>query len=316
MSNSILQNCVCGLKQYGIMGRPACVKTMEDVYTFIFIPRYNDSNVRNTIDLTSATLGDDISDLILQSAANGSRIYPLPRVYDFDSSSTEPKYDTTTDDTKFKLSGVGEVYSWSGKLKDKDAAFRAYNEIDKTGCGQVDVWVVDKAATIWMAMDNFTYTVARGIGISSSSFTASYEFATAARTNGIPFMFDLESKDEIKRMVAITQEEHGLQLTDFAPLQAVDVALTSVSTTVTTVNVYNPFADVTNPGFVGLVTGNFVFTNENTGLTVSGTTAEDGLGEYTFTAGSAVTSGHVLRCNIQGTGLTKYFFNAATVAVV
>ena len=296
------------------MGRPACVKTMEDVFTFIFIPRYNATDVRNTVDLTSATLGADILALKLQSTADGSRIYPLPRVYDFDSSSTEPKYDTTTDDTKFKLKGVGEVYSWSGKLKDKDAAFRAYNEIDKTGCGLVDVWVIDKDATIWMAMDNFTDTIARGIAISSSSFTASYEFATSSRTNGIPFTFDLESKDEIKRMVGITQEEHGLQLTDFAPLQAVDVALTSVSSTVITVEVFNPYADVTNPGFVGLLDANFDFNNLNTGSAVSGTTTVVGGGVYTFTAASAITSGHIIESSISGTSLTKYFFNKAQVA--
>lgn len=296
------------------MGRPACVTTMEDVYTFIFMPRYDENGDRNVIDLTSTTLGADILELKQQAASDHNRIYPFPRVYDFDSSSTEPKYDTTTDDTKFKLKGVGEVYTWTGKLKDKDAAFRAYNEIDKTGCGQVDVWVVDKDVNIWMAMDNFTDTVARGIGISSSSFTASYEFATAARTNGIPFMFDLESKDEIKRMVAITQQEHGLQLTDFAPLQAVDVALTSVSSTVITVEVFNPFAGITNPGFTGLLNANFAFTNLNTGLAVSGTTTVVGGGVYTFTAGSAITSGHIIESNISGTSLTNYFFNKAQVA--
>jgi len=298
------------------MGRAACVTTMEDVYTFIFVPRYDANGVRNTIDLTSATLGADMIALIQQSAANDERIYPLPRVYDFDATSTEAKYDTTTDDTKFKLSKVGEVYTYTGKLKDKDAAFRAYNEIDKNGCGDVDIWVVDKAATVWMALDDFTSTDARGVAISSSSFTASYEFATAARTNGIMFSFDLDSKDEIKKMIAITAEEHGLSVTDFAPLQPVDVALTATSSTILSMQVVNPYSAITNNGFVGLVDAEISFEDTTAAAAVAGTTVEVGLGVYTFTAGAAMTAGNTIQSAIVPISLTGYFFNPATVVAI
>lgn len=312
---NILQNCTCGNKQYGLMGRPACVTTMEDVYTFIFVPRFDANGDRNTIDLTSATLGADIKALIQQSAADDKRIYPLPRVYDFESSSTEAKFDTTTDDTKFKLTKVGEVYTWTGKLKDKDASFRAYNEIDKNGCGETDIFVVDKANTIWMALDDFTSTDARGIAISAASFTASYEFATAAVTNGIMFSYDLDSKDEIKKMIGITQEEHGLSFSDFKPLTPIDTSLTAVSSTVITMNVYNPYAEATNSGFTGLTDAEVSFLDITSGVIVNGTTFEIGLGEYTFTAGAPMSSGNTIENTIVPATLTGYFFNPSTTVI-
>lgn len=313
---NILQNCTCGNVSYGIMGRPTCVTTMEDVYTFIFAPRYDASNDQNEIDVSSATLGVNFKALIQQAAPDAERIYPLPRVYDFDSSNTEAKYDTTTDDTKFKLSKVGEVYTWTGKLKDKDAAFRAYNEIDKNGCGETDVWVVDKSYTIWGAMDDFTSTMVRGIHISSASFMASYEFATAARTNGIPFAFDLESKDEIKKMVGITQEEHGLSAADFKPLIPIDTALTAVSSTVISMQVVNPYAKITGNGFIGLVNSEISFEDTTAGAAVAGATVEVGNGLYTFTAGAAMTAGNTIENAIVPASLTGYFFNPSTVVAI
>ena len=316
MANNVLQNCVCGNKQYGLMGRPACVTTMEDLYTFIIRPRFKTDGTRNTTDIASATLGNDIKALIQQSTAAESRVYPYPRVFDFTAPSTEAKYETMTDDTKFKLNKVGEVYTWTGKLKDKDAAFRAFNEIDKTGCGDVDIWYVDKAFTIWMVLEDFTSTITRGIGITSASFTSAYEFATAANTNGINLSFDLVSKDEIKMFVGITQEEHGLVEADFKPLIPIDTLLTAVSSTVLTMNVHNPYLDQPLTGFLGLVDAETVMTDDTAAAVVAGATAEVGLGVYTFTAGSAMTAGNVITNAITPASLTGYFFNPSSVTAI
>ena len=72
--------CSCDNPAFANLGRPNCVIEMKAVAFPIIVPRFKADGTRNTIDLTSATLGADIKALIQTSTALMERLYPFPRM--------------------------------------------------------------------------------------------------------------------------------------------------------------------------------------------------------------------------------------------
>ena len=310
---SILIDCTCGKKKYGLMGRPACVTTMADHLLYIFRPRFKEDGTRNTLDLNDPNLGDTIKGLIQQSTSDDERMYPTARVYNFVPSNTDPVYEETSDQTKFLIEGVGQVYTYAGEFIGKDATFEAYKQLAKTRCNDTDLYIVDKKLNVWLVLEDQTSTIARGVSMSSESFQRSYGFAQSSTKNKIPFSFDLEDNNEIGCMIPITPEEHGLTTQDFAALIGVNTKLTPVTNTTITLHVTDPYATVASGnGFVGLTNAEISFTDVTTGNPVAGNTVEVGNGVYTFTASAPMTTGNKIEVSIVPTSLTGYFFEMAT----
>ena len=72
--------CSCGDPTFGNLGRPNCVVEMKAIAFPIIVPRYkNDGTTRNSIDVTSLTMGADILALLSASIPSTDRIYPFPR---------------------------------------------------------------------------------------------------------------------------------------------------------------------------------------------------------------------------------------------
>lgn len=313
---TFLENCQCGKKTYGIMGRTGCVTVPDVPYLFVFRPRLNGNSQRNTLELNDANLGTTIKNLITQSTSDDLRIYPTPKVFEFGSTPTDVKYQTASDDTKFRLPG-GEVYEFAGQFMGKDATTRLYAEFEKNGCGETDIWMVDVSLNIWMVSDDLSSTLVRGIGITGESLSSSYGFTTNAATSNVPFKFDLETKDDIKKMVPITQEEHGLTLDDFEALIPVETSVVAVNTTTLTLGVYDGFKTIASGnGFVGLTNAEISFTDVTTGSAVAGSTVEVGEGVYTFTASAAMTAGNEIEVSISPSVASNRFFNSSSAKAV
>ena len=172
-------SCDCGNESYPILGRPNCGIEMNAVAFPIFVPRAKSDGTRNTIDLTSATLGADIKALISTSTALLERLYPAPKMENITFDRTETVYETAGSTKKYKIPGVGGVYSFKGELWGKEAIHSILRELEKVGCSEIDVYLTTVDGNLWGIKDNQSDTIMRGYEMSTVTFDAFKSFAMA-----------------------------------------------------------------------------------------------------------------------------------------
>lgn len=285
MSTSI---CSCGNPSFPNLNRPNCVIEMKAIAFPILIPRYKANGDRNTIDLTSPTLGADIQALIQAATAVLERIYPFPRCENVSFERTETVFETAASTRKYKIDGVGGVRSFMFQLWAKDAVHAILRELKKVGCSDVDFFLATVDGNLWGIKDNVTDTVMRGYEMATETFDAFKEYATDTTTQKIMVSWDLDNDECEENSYAITSEEMiatgGVKSTALKGLISAYTTSTALTTTTARVLVNTGFGSAGDRGDVtGLVDANFSLFNENTQLAVAATAVETADGDYTLT---------------------------------
>ena len=174
-----IQSCSCENPAFGDMGRAKCSIEMRVVAFPIFVPRFKEDGTRNTIDLTSATLGADIQGMISASLPARERLYPFTRVEEPTWERTDTVYDTASSTQKYKVYGVGGVYTFMFQTWGKDSSFQQMREALKFGCSDLDMFLATADGNMWGILENLTDTEIRGYELNTETYDSFFSFETS-----------------------------------------------------------------------------------------------------------------------------------------
>lgn len=313
-----IQSCTCTDPKFGDMGRANCTIEMRVVAFPIFFPRFKADGSRNTIDLTSPTLGADIQNRIAASTAVLERFYPFPRVEEPTWDRTDTGYDTASSTQRYKVYGLGGVYTFAFQTWGKDASFQQMREALKFGCSEIDMALATVDGNLWGILDNPTDTTMRGYELNTETFDSFYGFATATTVAKGMFSVDLDNVECVENSYAILAQEMidtgGVKSTSLRPNQRGIQTLTALLSTEIQTYVFTSGGSAGDRDeIVSLLTANFEVFNETTQLAVAATAVETTPGTYTLTI-AAQTATDVLRVSV--IDAAGYDVDANTVAAI
>tara|TARA_R110002153_G_scaffold32752_15_gene99113 strand:+ start:1368 stop:2330 length:963 start_codon:yes stop_codon:yes gene_type:complete len=304
--------CSCGDPKFGNLGRPNCIIEMKAIAFPVIFPRFNDVGVRNTIDVTSATLGSDLLALVQPSNPAQNRIYPFPRMENVTEERTDTTYETAASGRKYLIEGVGEVRTWMFELWGKDAANQILRELNKYGCSELDFFLVDIAGTLWGIKDEINGDLMRGYEMSTETFNAFRRYATDTTTQKIMISWDVDNGECEENSYGVTSEElvatGGVKATSLKGLISAFQTVSALTATDLQTIVYTGFGSAGDRGkVVGLApansAANFTAFNETTQLAVTLTSAtETADGEYTLVMSIAQTATDPIKISVAATG--------------
>tara|TARA_R110002126_G_scaffold93089_5_gene220756 strand:+ start:5157 stop:6107 length:951 start_codon:yes stop_codon:yes gene_type:complete len=252
--------CSCANPAFPVLGRPDCVLEMRAVAFPIIIPRYKaDGVTRNTIDLTSATLGQDIKDLIATSTALLSRIYPFPRCENITFERTETVYETAPSTRKYKIPNVGGVRTIKFETWGKDAVHEILRQLKVLGCSDVDFFLPDVSGSLWGILDSPLDTVMRGYEMATETFDSFKDYATDTTTQKLMISWDLDNAECEENAYGISSEVLGYSATILKPLTPAYVKLVELDATTVQFSVIEPDGSFAGSPVIGLVAGGATF---------------------------------------------------------
>jgi len=303
--------CSCANPTFGNLGRPNCVIEMRTMAFPIIVPRYQaDGVTRNGIDVTSPTIGADVQALLSASLDPQSRIYPFPRVEEPTFERTETVYETAPSARKYKIEGLGGIYTLAFKTYAKDAVAALLKEAEKFGCSDFDFYYVDVAGNLWGELEGDKLY---GYMASAETFDAFMEFATDTTVQKMMVSWDLDSDVALACSMALTPEDLGYKATTLEANIAANQSLTAASATSIVDVVSTGFGSAASPDYVeGLLVGDFAVYNVTTSAAIApDSITETTAGNYTIDVTTAApTTGDVIRVTITKAG---YDFAVETV---
>jgi len=247
------------------MGTNKCAVTQKTMAFPIIVPRFKADGTRNTIDLTSGTLGADIQARLLASVAADDRFYPFLRVEESTWERSDTVLETAPSGRSEKIDGVGGVFSLNFKLWGKDAAFPVMREALKLGCSDLDFYYVDVSGNLWGIKDNLNDTILRGYEMDTATFDSFVEFATDTTVQKGMFSWNLDQTECVENAYVITSEELGYKATSLRPNISGYQTATAVTNTTCQSVVFTGFGSAGDRDDVtGLVIGDFTVENTDT----------------------------------------------------
>ena len=305
-------DCVCGTPAGINAGVSSCTVEMAAMAAPVFEYKFQaDGVTRNGIDVTSATVGSDITTKILASTAVTSRLFPTVRVQNPTVSRTDTNYETTANGDKFKLSGEGGVYSFMMEYYGKDGVFQILREFKKMGCTDVVMYIATTDGNLWGTKDSVNGSMLYGYELSKETIDAYYQFAVPGAKGRTMVSFDVDRDVCFENSYVITSAEMiatgGVKSTAFAPLVTGNQTLTNPSTTTFQDVLYEGFGTANNRNDItGLLVGAFTVTDITAGLpgtplTVS-TAVESPDGTYLLTLSAPVTAADIIKFEVTATG--------------
>jgi hypothetical protein len=280
--------CSCENPKFANLNRPNCVIEQRAIAFPIIVPRYQaDGTTRNTLDVSSPTIGQDIKDLLLASVDVESRIYPFSRCENVTFERTDTVYETAASTRKYKIPGVGGVRTMRVENWAKNAVHQILRELKNIGCTDVDVFLVDTAGSLWGIKDDINSNIMRGYAVATETFDAFKEYATDTTVQKIMTSWDFDNEECEENSYAITAGELGYKATTLRGNISGYTESSALTTTTALVEVYTGFGSADERGkVVGLLDANFVLTNN--GVPVAATAVEGADGEYTLTFAAQV----------------------------
>ena len=243
-------SCDCNVPAFPSLGRGNCVIEMRTMAFPILVPRFKADGSRNTINLASATLGADIAALIAPTTASQERLYPFPRVEEPTFERTETVYDTASSTRKYKVFGVGGVYTVAFQLWGKSAVNAIMRELEKIGCSDVDMYMATVDGNLWGIKDSQTDTIIRGVEVNAETFDSFKSFPTSTTVEKAMIDFDLENTENVNNFYAITADElidsGGLRSTALVPNIAGYITGAALTNTTSSAVVYESLGSTEN----------------------------------------------------------------------
>jgi len=299
--------CSCASPTFGNMGRVNCVIEMKTVAFPIVVPRFDENGVRNVIDTSSATLGADIQALLLASLNTQSRIYPFPRVENVTWERTDTVFDTAPSTRKYKIDGVGGVYTLGFETWAKDAVMQIMREALKFGCSEFDVFLATIDGNLWGIKDAVTDTDLRGYEVSAETFDSFIQFATDTTVQKGMFSMDLDNAECVENSYAILAEEMtstgGVKSTALTGNVSGYQTASAVTNTSCQSVVFTGFGSAGDLDDVtGLVVGDFTVENTDTpGGDIAVSLVESPEGTYVITTSAmTATENYKITCTKAG----------------
>jgi len=303
--------CICGTSAFPNMGTPNCTQEMLPMAFPILIPRWKADGTRNSIDVSSATLGADIQALITTATAVDERIYPFPRVQNPTIPRTDTAYETTANGDKFKLAGEGGVYSFLFELYGSESVFQLQRELKKAGCIDIDMYIATTDGALWGTKSSLTSTDLHGYMLSKETFDSFFNFPVPGARAKIMVSADVERSECIENSYVITSSEMidtgGVAstslLANVSGFQTL-VNPTPLSTTIET-KVYMGFGTAGSQlPIKGLVQANFTINDDSditqpSPIVQSSPPVESPDGTYTLTVPTMTTT-NIIRVSVIG----------------
>jgi hypothetical protein len=229
---------------------------MQAVAFPVLVPRFKaDGVTRNTIDLSSPTLGADIKALIQTSTALLERIYPFPRAENVTFERSETVYETASSTRKYKIPNVGGVRTIKFETWGKDAIHSILRELKKVGCTDVDFYLADVSGSLWGILDAPTDTIMRGYEMATETFDAFKEYATDTTKQKLMISWDLDNDECEENSYGISSEVLGYSATGLKPLTPAFIKLVELDATHVQFSVIEPDGSFAGSPVVGLVAG-------------------------------------------------------------
>jgi hypothetical protein len=226
----------------------------------IIVPRFKaDGVTRNTIDLSSPTLGQDIKDLIATSTALLERIYPFPRCENITFERSETVYETAPSTRKYKIPNVGGVRTMKFETWGKDAVHEILRQLKVLGCSDVDFFLVDVSGSVWGILDDKLDTDMRGYEMATETFDAFKEYATDTTTQKIMINWDLDNAECEENSYGINSEVLGYSGTTLKPLSPAYIKLAELDATTVQFTVCEADGSFAGSPVVGLVASGATF---------------------------------------------------------
>ena len=304
-------NCICGSPAALDFGNPGCNLEMKQTAFPLFMYRYKADGTRNSIDVSSGTLGADIVAKLATSTAIVERLFPTTKVRNQTVPRTDTEYETTSNGDKFTLDGQGGIYSFLFEYYEAGAAFAIARQFAQMGCTEIDMYLVTIDGNIWGTKTSDTSTDLYGYKLSKSTIDSFYSFAVPGNNGKNMFSVDLDAFECVENSYAITAAEMvatgGVSGTEFTPLTAAWQTLTSpLNTTLQTV-VYMSYGSAgTRKPVTGLAPGGvataFTVYDETGAASITPTGAvESPDGTYLITV-PAMTATNIIRVEVAATG--------------
>jgi hypothetical protein len=309
-------DCVCGTPAGINAGVASCTIEMGAMAFPVFEYKYSaDGVTRNGIDVTSVTVGSDITTKILASTAVTSRLFPTVRVQNPTVSRTDTNYETTANGDKFKLDGEGGVYSFLFEYFGKDGVFQILREFKKMGCTDVVMYIATTDGNLWGTKDTMTGDTLYGYDLSKETIDAYYQFAVPGAKARTMVSFDIDRDVCFENSYVITSAEMiatgGVKSTAFSPLVTGNQTVTNPSTTTWQSVIYEGFGTANNRNDVtGLAPSGsgaaFTVTDitaglPGTALTVTGA-VESPNGTYLITTTELVSASDIITIAVVASG--------------
>jgi len=304
-------DCVCGTPAGINAGVPGCTVEMGAMAFPVFEYKLDAAGVRNGIDVTSATVGADITAKILASTAVTSRLFPTVRVQNPTVSRTDTNYETTANGDKFKLDGEGGIYSFLFEYYGKDGVFQILREFKKMGCTDIVMYIATTDGNLWGTKDSVNGTMLYGYELSKETIDAYYQFAVPGAKARTMVSFDVDRDVCFENSYVITSAEMvatgGVKSTSFSPLITGNQAITNPTTTTFQVELYEGFGTANNRNDItGLLVGAFTVTDITAGLPGTPLTVltapESPDGTYLLTLSAPVTAADIIKFEVTALG--------------
>lgn len=276
--------CSCENPSFPSLGRPKCAIEMKAIAFPIIIPRYNAGGQRNTIDLTSSSLGLLVKEMISTDTTASDRMYPFPKCENASFERSETLFETAPSGRKVRIDGVGGIRTMKFELWSKDASFEILRQLSKIGCTEIDMFLVDVAGQLWGIKDDVNSNELRGYAVAVESFDSFKSYATDTTTQKAMIQFELEASEVEENSYAILPSELEYKATTLKPLIPLNVKGTALSSSSFEAVVTDGFGSAVSPGYVtALIVSNFVLLDSlGNDITLSAPT-ESSPGVYTFT---------------------------------
>jgi hypothetical protein len=284
---------------------------MKTIAFPVLVPRFKANGQRNTIDLTSATIGADIQAMLLASLPAKDRLYPFPKCEEVSFERTETVYETASSGQKYKLDGVGGIRTFMFQLWRKNAVHQMLRELKKVGCTEVDFFLVDVAGTLWGIKDSVNSTTMRGYEMSTETFDAFKDYATDTTVAKLMVSWDLDRIECEEMSFALTSEVLGYPATSLRGNVSGYSTLTELTNEVLEVKLNSGFGSATTlQPILGLVQANFELLVN--GSPIAFVVAETGDGLYTLTHDDAdINPTDIVLVNI--VGVAGFDIESATI---
>ena len=300
-------SCDCDDPRFGSMGGDPCRNEMHSPAFPIFFPRFKADGSRNTFDLTSPSLGADIQASINAATPVLERLYPFPRIEEPTFDRTEDGFDTASSTQKYRVYGLGGVYTFAFQLWGKDASFQQMRAALNFGCSDIDMLIATIDGSLWGIKDQITDTVLRGYELNVETYTSFVAFATATTVPKGMFSIDLDNVECVENSYPILANEMvdtgGVKSTSLRPnIQAYQTATAVTNTTCQSV-VFTGGGSAGNAGKVLFLTAGD-FTVENTDVPAGDiiiSALETSPGTYLITTSAmTATENYKITCNKAG----------------
>lgn len=271
--------CLCTVG-VGNTGVPGCAPIYGVPKKFILTPTYDDSGVKNSLDLTVTM---DAAWLTTQlNAASDVRLYPLP---DFENVVSERGEST------FEEAGSGRkvfikegVRTLTGEIWGRQALPQLAGKIKNNRCVDVSAYLVDNEGNIMGQGDASNPDILYPIPLDSSSIDAIFDFSTDSTKQKLKVTVSWADsvKDEELYMIEDTTD-FTFDALNASGLLDIEVAYSSISTTGFVANLFNRYSLKKASVDTGLIITDFALYNNTTAAAVVITSVtESPDGTYTF----------------------------------